>query len=75
MEARKPQTHPSHIYRRVKRDSQTDNVPPKPYRALARAGINVRLIVQGSSELNIIVGISDDDYEKAIESIYDAFLG
>ncbi|NMB10411.1 MAG: aspartate kinase [Tissierellia bacterium] len=45
------------------------------FTALAKAGINVRLIVQGSSELNIIVGISDDDYEKAIEAIYDAFLG
>lgn len=44
------------------------------FTALAKAGINVRLIIQGSSELNIIVGISDKDYERAIDSIYKAFL-
>ncbi|WP_100066146.1 aspartate kinase [Miniphocaeibacter massiliensis] len=45
------------------------------FTGLARAGINVKLIVQGSSEVNIIVGISDDDYEKAIRAVYETFLG
>ncbi len=44
------------------------------FTGLANAGINVKLIIQGSSEVNIIVGISDEDYEKAIKSVYDVFL-
>lgn len=44
------------------------------FTGLAAAGINVKLIVQGSSEVNIIVGISDDDYEKAISAVYDTFM-
>jgi aspartate kinase len=35
--------------------------------------INIRLIDQGSSELNIIVGVEDSDFENAINSIYRAF--
>ena len=31
------------------------------------------MIIQGSSELNIIVGIEDKDYEKGIKSIYQKF--
>ena len=38
--------------------------------ALAEADINIRMIDQGSSELNIIVGVDSVDYEKAIRSIY-----
>lgn len=45
----------------------------KIFRALADAGINVRMIDQGSSELNIIIGVADTDYEKCIRSIYYAF--
>ncbi len=41
--------------------------------ALASNHINVRMIDQGSSELNIIVGVDTFDYEKAINSIYHAF--
>ena len=44
------------------------------FTGLAKVGINVRLIVQGSSEVNIIVGISDSDYENAIRAAYDSFL-
>lgn len=42
--------------------------------ALSRANINVRMIDQGSSELNIIVGIADDDYQKCIGAIYNEFF-
>ena len=42
--------------------------------ALADAHINVRMIDQGSSELNIIVGVDTCDYEKAINAIYHEFV-
>lgn len=45
----------------------------KVFEALASKNINVRMIDQGSSELNIIVGVDTFDYEKAICAIYDAF--
>ena len=41
--------------------------------ALANANINIRMLDQGSSELNIIVGVTDKDYESAIKAIYHAF--
>lgn len=42
--------------------------------AIASADINVKMIDQGSSELNIIVGVSNDDYEKCIRAIYLEFF-
>lgn len=45
----------------------------KLFTALAEAGVNVRMIDQGSSEMNIIVGVENDDFEKAIVAIHDAF--
>ena len=42
--------------------------------ALAHANINIRMIDQGSSELNIIVGIDEGDLDKAINVIYDMFM-
>lgn len=44
------------------------------FSALAHAEVNVRMIDQGSSELNIIIGVSNDDFEKAIKAIYDIFV-
>lgn len=41
--------------------------------ALAKEKINIKMIDQGSSELNIIVGVSSTDYSKAIAAIYHAF--
>lgn len=43
------------------------------FTALADAHINIRMIDQGSSELNIIVGVDTFDYNKAINAIYHAF--
>ncbi|MBQ4452597.1 MAG: aspartate kinase [Clostridia bacterium] len=40
---------------------------------LHKAGVNVRMIDQGSSELNIIVGVDTQDFEKAVKAIYEAF--
>lgn len=42
--------------------------------ALARAEINIRMIDQGSSELNIIVGVDEDEYEDALRAIYAEFV-
>ncbi|MEY8331999.1 aspartate kinase [Lachnospiraceae bacterium 47-T17] len=44
------------------------------FSALAHAQINVKMIDQGSSELNIIIGVSNDDFERAVRSIYDIFV-
>ncbi|HEO72239.1 MAG TPA: aspartate kinase [Candidatus Hydrogenedentes bacterium] len=43
------------------------------FTALAQAGVNIRVIDQGSSELNIIIGVEDSDFEKAVHAIYKAF--
>ena len=45
------------------------------FTALAEAEVNIRMIDQGSSEINIIVGVENKDFEKAIRAIYDAFEG
>ena len=39
-----------------------------------KAGINVRMIDQGSSELNIIVGVEEKDFAQAIRVLYDSFV-
>ncbi len=44
------------------------------FAALAHARINVKMIDQGSSELNIIIGVKDADFETAIKAIYDIFI-
>ena len=44
------------------------------FSALAHANINIRMIDQGSSELNIIIGVSNADFENAIKAIYDIFV-
>ena len=41
---------------------------------LAEAGINIRMIDQGSSEINIIVGVETADFEKAVRAIYSKFV-
>jgi len=44
------------------------------FTACADAGINIRMIDQGSGENNIIVGVSEDDYEGTLRAIYHAFV-
>ena len=48
-------------------------VAAKIFTALAEANINIRMIDQGSSEINVLVGIENDDFEKGINAIYNAF--
>ena len=47
----------------------------KLFSGLHKAGVNVRMIDQGSSELNIIVGVDTGDFDKAVRAIYEAFNG
>jgi len=49
-------------------------VAAKLFGALTDAGVNIRMIDQGSSEMNIIVGVETKDFEPAIRAIYQAFV-
>ncbi len=44
------------------------------FAALAHANVNVRMIDQGSSEQNVIIGVSNEDFETAIRAIYTIFV-
>lgn len=44
------------------------------FASLAHSHINVKMIDQGSSELNIIIGVQEDDFKKATKAIYDIFV-
>lgn len=48
-------------------------IAAKLFTALARAGVNIRMIDQGSSEMNIIVGVESDEFPTAVRAIYEAF--
>ena len=52
----------------------TVGMAARVFGALAEASVNVRIINQGASELNIIVGVSEADYEKAVRALYAAFV-
>ncbi len=54
--------------------SRSVGTSAKLFDAIARAGINVRMIDQGSSELNIIIGVDNENCEKAISAIYEEFF-
>ena len=49
-------------------------VSARLFTALADAGVNIRMIDQGSSEMNIIVGVENKDFETAIHAIYQSFV-
>ena len=53
--------------------SHTPGTAARLFGALARDGINIRMIDQGSSELNIIVGVENEDFERTVRAIYAAF--
>lgn len=42
--------------------------------AIANKNINIRMLDQGSSELNIIIGVDEEQFEEALKSIYDEFF-
>jgi aspartate kinase len=51
----------------------TPGIAAKVFTALADASVNIRMIDQGSSEINIIIGVDSHDFEKAVRAIYDTF--
>lgn len=44
------------------------------FTSLANANVNIRMIDQGSSELNIIIGVDANDYTTALNAIYNEFV-
>ena len=54
--------------------SYRPGVAAKLFVALAQENVNIRMIDQGSSEMNIIVGVENKDFETAIKAIYRAFV-
>lgn len=53
---------------------QTRGTAGRIFSALAHARVNVKMIDQGSSELNVIIGVKGSDFETAIRAIYDIFV-
>ncbi|MBE6841226.1 MAG: aspartate kinase [Ruminococcus sp.] len=53
---------------------KTRGTAARVFAALSHARINIKMIDQGSSELNIIVGIGESDFEDAIRCIYNMFI-
>ncbi|WP_197911685.1 aspartate kinase [Kineobactrum salinum] len=54
--------------------ARTPGIAARVFTALAGESINVRLINQGASELNIIVGVAPEDYPQALRALYGAFV-
>lgn len=57
------------------RMAHTPGIAARVFSSLAKQGVNIRMINQGSSEISIIIGIENDDYENAIRAIYGEFVG
>lgn len=57
-----------------RRMKNTRGTVARIFAALAHARINVKLIDQGSSELNVIVGVNEHELPEAIKKIYDMFI-
>jgi aspartate kinase len=53
---------------------RTKGTAARIFSAIAQADVNIRMLDQGSSELNIILGVSESDYEAAIRAIYQEFF-
>lgn len=54
---------------------QSVGIAARIFKAIGEAGINIRMIDQGSTENNIIIGIREVDFETTIKAIYDEFAG
>jgi len=54
--------------------AHTPGMAARLFTALADANVNIRMIDQGSSELNIIVGVDAGDFETAVRAIYNTFV-
>lgn len=47
----------------------------KIFQALGERGVNIRMISQGPEELNIIIGVKENDFNEAIKAIYEKYIG
>ena len=47
----------------------------KIFQALGERKVNIRMISQGPEELNIIIGVKENDFNEAIKTIYEKFIG
>ena len=54
--------------------SHSIGIAARVFGALARTGVNVRVINQGASEVNIIVGVIPDEFRKAVQGLYSEFI-
>ena len=54
---------------------KTPGIAARLFTVVAEAGVNIRLIDQGSSELNIIIGVEEEDFETAVRAIHHGFIG
>lgn len=54
--------------------SKTKGIAGRIFTALGKKNVNIRMINQGSSEINIIVGVETDEFEMAIKAIYNEFI-
>ena len=53
--------------------SHQHGVAARALTAIAKAGVNVRVIDQGASEISIIIGVDNADYETAVRALYAEF--
>ena len=53
---------------------KTRGTAARVFAAISRSGVNIRMIDQGSSEISIIVGVEERDFDTTIRSIYDEFV-
>ena len=53
---------------------KTRGIAARIFAALSHARINVKMIDQGSSELNVIIGVGEQDFEEATRKIYEMFV-
>lgn len=53
---------------------RTRGTAARIFASMAHARVNVKMIDQGSSELNVIIGIGEEDFDEAIRRIYDMFI-
>ena len=53
---------------------KSKGIAAKIFTSLAESDINIRMLDQGSNELNIIIGVDESDYENAIKTLYNAVI-
>lgn len=56
-----------------RRMAQTTGVSGRIFATLGEIGVNIRMIEQGSDEINIIIGVMDTDFENTIRTLYASF--